>query len=72
MYSNGGFIAVVGACGACHVPFVFNPNKVPSKDNIPFCKTCVDMANPIRVQSGLPLIIYDDDAYQPIKEEDLT
>jgi len=71
MYGNGGYIVVVGSCGSCHNIFVFNPNKVPSLNDVPFCQQCVEMANPIRLANGLPLIVYDEDAYQPVREQDL-
>ena len=66
-----GYVLMVGTCGACKKIFSFNPNKVPSLNNIPFCKECIDKANPIRKANGLPEIRYAADAYAAIPEEEL-
>jgi hypothetical protein len=58
-----GYMMAVGNCGICGKTFSFNPYKVPSSNNIPFCKECIDNANPIRVEKGLPEIKYSADAY---------
>ena len=66
-----GYALAVSSCGNCRRVFGFNPKKVPSLDNIPFCRDCVEMANPIRILKGLPEIIITDDTYGPIPEEEL-
>jgi hypothetical protein len=66
-----GYALVVGTCGQCKNIFSFNPNKVPSLKNIPFCRACVDAANPLREKNGLPPILYAADAYEAIPEEEL-
>lgn len=58
-----GFYFLVSACGNCKRPFTCNPNLVPSLNNTPYCKTCVDAANPERVKNGLQPITYHPDAY---------
>jgi hypothetical protein len=68
---NGGYVLALANCGQCGALFGFNPNKVPSVNNIPFCKTCVDAANPMRVRNGLKPIEYAIDAYGPIHESEL-
>lgn len=64
-----GYIAVIGQCLCCKRPFSFHPNKVPSLNGEPVCKECVDKANPIRIQKGLPPITYSDDAYETGQDE---
>jgi len=67
-----GYVFMTALCGQCKRPFMFNPHKVPSLNNIPFCKNCVDAANAgPRQQNGLPPIVYTDDAYQALPEEEL-
>ena len=63
-----GYMTAVGSCGVCGKTFSFNPHKVPSKNNVPFCKECIDSANPIRVEKGLPEIKYSADAYSFTEE----
>ena len=62
---------MMGSCGNCHRTMTFNPKLVPSFNNVPFCKECVELANPIRKEKGLPEIVVSDDAYEPIREEEL-
>jgi len=66
-----GYVYAMGNCGVCGKLFSFNPMKVPSLNNVPFCQTCVDAANPQRVKNGLPPIEYDEDAYEAVPEEEL-
>jgi len=60
-----------GICGSCGKVFTFHPNLVPSKNNIPFCKECVDAANPIRKKNGLSEIKYDPKAYEAVDENEI-
>lgn len=64
-----GCYLVTAPCGACGRLFCFNPHKVPSLNNVPFCKACVDKANPLRKEKGLPPITYAPDAYEPVCDE---
>ena len=66
-----GYAIAVSECGACHRIFCYNPHLVPSLDNVPFCKTCVDGAAPARAQNGLPPIKYAKEAYEPMNESEL-
>jgi len=66
-----GYVMVMSECGQCKKLFSYNPHKVPSLNNVAFCKECVDAANPIRVKNGLPAITYSKDAYEAIPEEEL-
>ena len=66
-----GYVFMTAICGSCKRPFSFNPLKVPSLNNVPFCKHCVDAANSIRKEKGLPPIVYADDAYEPMLESEL-
>ena len=47
----------VAACVGCHRLFSFNPERVPSillnGVREPVCQTCVETANPLRIQNGL-------------------
>ena len=63
-----GYAIMMGECGNCKRMFSYNPRFVPSKDNIPFCKECVEGANPIRVKNGLEPIRIHLEAYEPIDE----
>jgi len=48
----------------------YHPNMVPSLNGKPICKACVDKANKIRKQKGLPLITYAEDAYKTTLNEE--
>jgi hypothetical protein len=65
-----GVYTFTGTCMCCKRLFSFHPNKVPSLNGQPICKECVDKANLIRVQKGLPPITYAPDAYKPALDED--
>ena len=65
-----GYITVTGICLACKKVFSFHPNEVPSLNGQPICKECVDKANPIRKEKGLPPITYADDAYEVGQDEE--
>ena len=69
---SSGYVSAVAPCGQCGRIFSFNPVKVPSLNNVPFCRACVDAANPLRVRNGLDPIHYDDDAYEACAEEELA
>lgn len=69
---EGGYCFVLGCCGQCGQPFSFHPRFVPSLNNVPFCKSCVDRANPMRMANGLPPIKYDERAYEPFPESELV
>lgn len=60
---------VIGACYGCKRPFSFNADLVPSLTikghREPFCRPCIDAANPVRVAKGLPPIVPAEGAYEP-------
>ena len=64
------YVTVTGSCFACKKLFCFHPNKVVSLNGEPICKECVDKANPIRKEKGLPPITYASDAYQSGQDEE--
>jgi len=70
-----GFVSIIGMCVSCKRMFSFHPNKVPSLTvngtREPICKTCVDRANVLRKQKGLPPITYSDDAYEGADETEI-
>lgn len=71
-----GYVTCFGTCAACHNPFSFNPNLVPSVRvngvREPVCRSCVDRANPLRAEQGLPPIVVLDGAYEPCHESNLV
>lgn len=70
-----GYAIAFGPCVCCKVPFGFNPVRVPSitinGQREPVCKQCIDKANPLRVEKGLPPIVPAADAYEPCNEVEL-
>ncbi len=60
-----GYMIVMGLCGGCGTPFGFNPRYVPSLNNIPFCPFCIQEANKIRAEKGLPPHVPHPEAYDP-------
>lgn len=70
-----GYVLAHGACFGCGKPFGFNPNKVPSiridGERYPVCAECIDLANEIRHVNGLPIIVPQPDAYEPMAESEL-
>lgn len=65
------YVIATGICLGCGKVMTFNPNKVPSLNNQPICKACVEYVNPIRRAKGLPEITYSKDAYDIIDAEEL-
>lgn len=63
-----GYMSAIAPCVRCHKVFTFNPNLVPSirVNNVkePICKECVEWANPLRKEKGLPLIAVLPGAYE--------
>jgi hypothetical protein len=66
-----GYAMMVSECGACHQIFCYNPHLVPSLNNVPFCKRCVDASAPERIKRGLVPIKYSEEAYKPMDECEL-
>ena len=70
-----GYAMVHSECCNCGSIFSYNPHKVPSIRvngvREPVCKPCIDYSNPIRLAKGLPEFDVADDAYKPVKEDEL-
>jgi hypothetical protein len=62
------YMSLVAPCGNCGTIFSSNPSLVPSINNTPICKACIEVANPQREALGLAPFRYHPDAYEP-KEE---
>ena len=67
------FVSVIGDCYGCKRIFSFNPDFVPSLRvngiKEPFCKSCIDKANPVRIANGLEPLRIHPMAYEPNEEE---
>ncbi len=55
------WMQIIGECASCRGFFPFNASRVPSAvvngKREPICRTCVERANPQRVERGLPAIV---------------
>ena len=64
-----GYEIAMGPCVVCGNLFAFNAERVPSIEvqgaKRPICQSCVDEANPIREENGLPPIVPLPGAYEP-------
>jgi hypothetical protein len=71
-----GYVSCTAACIGCGIPFSFNPNKVPSVvvegNREPICRSCVERANPIRKEKGLPVISILPGAYEAADESEIA
>lgn len=64
------YAMLLGDCGQCGQPFYSAPSyvpslRLPSGSQLIFCRECVDSANRLRVQRGLPAHYVHPEAYQP-------
>lgn len=70
-----GFVTCFGPCIVCGIPFAFNPVKVPSVRvngvREPICRGCVELANPVRKEKGLPEIQILPGAYDAADESEV-
>ena len=70
-----GYAFVLSPCYACRRLFTYNPVRVPSVviDGVrqPICQDCVELANPERVERGLPPIEVLPGAYEAAEEGEL-
>ena len=70
-----GYAIVFAPCFGCGRVFGFNPHKVPSilvkGVKLSICLDCVERVNPMRKANGVPEIVPDPDAYEPIEEHEL-
>lgn len=60
-----GYMTLVADCFGCGQLFTSNPNLVPSYQNQPICRNCIERANRERARNGLPLWPIPDGAYEP-------
>jgi hypothetical protein len=63
-----GYVSLVAPCFVCGAVFMSNPSAVPSCDNQPICRACIDVVNARRAASGLPLWPVAEDAYDAEEE----
>ena len=70
-----GYVYMTSQCFSCKQLFDYNPHRVPSLTirgvREPFCKRCVEEANPKRIANGLEAVEILDGAYEPMKEAEL-
>ena len=66
-----GYAFMIGHCLGCKRQIVFNPVRVPSLNNEPVCRECIEKANPIRIKNGLEPITIHPDAYGACDEHEL-
>ena len=66
-----GYALMIGTCYACKRTMTFNPVRVPSYNNEPFCRSCIERANVIRVEKGMEPINIHPEAYTACREEEL-
>lgn len=80
-----GYVYLTSACYACHQPFSYHPNKVPSirvpglivdgaplsGPREPICRSCMDFVNEVRVRDGLPPHPIQPGAYEPADEAEV-
>lgn len=67
-----GFMMVMGHCYTCGCLITFSPTKAPSipanltktGEREPVCRTCVERANPQRIEKGLAPIAILPGAYE--------
>ena len=70
-----GYALVIGPCILCGRTFGMNPNKVPSirvhGTRQPVCRNCMDALIAKEEAAGIVPKRYADDAYEPVREEEL-
>lgn len=67
-----GYMTLIAECGQCGKTFTANPDLVPScrteRGQLGFCRACVEAANPVRREKGLPEIPIYPGTYEPAPE----
>jgi hypothetical protein len=66
-----GYATLMAPCLLCRKTFCSNPSKVPSKNNEPICRECMEALNAKRREMGLDPFPIHPDAYEPCSEEEL-
>lgn len=65
------YASLYAPCFVCKRPFFSNPQRVPSYDNQPICRACIERVNEARRARGLPEWPVYPDSYEPIEAEQL-
>jgi len=63
-----GYLSLVAPCFVCQRPFSSNPYRVPSYQNEPICRGCIEGINTRRLARGLPPWPIPADAYEPVED----
>jgi len=70
-----GYALAMSPCFCCKRVFGYNPNHVPSLRvsgvRQPICKPCIEQANPLRKQRGLPELVPHPNAYEAVDEDEI-
>jgi hypothetical protein len=72
---DGPVVMAYGPCYLCGTAFWFNPHAVPSilrpSDGVrvQVCRPCIEQANRVRSELGMPTIDIRPDAYEPLPAE---
>lgn len=60
-----GYMMVIAPCLACRRTFASNPTYVPSLNNQPVCRNCMELANEKRKEKGMEPHFIHPLAYEP-------
>jgi hypothetical protein len=66
-----GYATLVAPCFVCGRPFTSNPLRVPSYQNNPICKPCIELVNQKRIEAGKEPWPIPEDAYEACREGEL-
>lgn len=61
---------MMALCYGCHVPFMSNPERVPSFRGEPLCRSCIARLNELRIERGLEPFAVAPDAYEPVEVDE--
>jgi hypothetical protein len=61
------YMSLVAPCFGCGRLFTSNPDSVPSYQNEPICRDCMEVVNRRRAENGLPLWPILPDAYDAVE-----
>jgi len=64
-----GYMIATGNCLGCKNLFSFNPTYVPSLNDKPICKNCVEAANQAKKKLGMEELTIHPEAYKFQKED---
>jgi hypothetical protein len=63
-----GYLYLFAPCVLCRKLFASNPDRVPSYENQPICRDCIERVNEIRRKEGHPEWPIFHDSYEPLEE----